>query len=156
MAIFESVMASKSGPAIASAQAGQTVTQRGNYEVVGAELEDNANSVRLVKLPAQHRIVSLCLENDDLDSGAALVFDVGIEDTIQDPADTSNSTLFATGVSGQAAGFNRYESAAIAEFGVTNYDRYVTIDVTTGAGTGLAAGIAATLVTRPHLGDQFE
>jgi len=149
-------MGSSAGPAIASAQAGQTTTQRGNYELTGAEAEDDALLIRLVKLPAQHRIVSLVVENDDLDSGSGLVVDVGIEDTVQDPDDSTDANLVATGVTYQAAAVVRYETQAMLEFGVRNYDRFITIDITTAAGTGVPGGIAATLVSRPELGSQFE
>ncbi len=156
MPIVSSVMGSSAGPAIASAQAGQTTTQRGNYELTGAEAEDDALLIRLVKLPAQHRIVSLVVENDDLDSGSGLVVDVGIEDTVQDPDDSTDANLVATGVTYQAAAVVRYETQAMLEFGVRNYDRFITIDITTAAGTGVPGGIAATLVSRPELGSQFE
>ena len=35
-------------------------------------------------------------------------------------------------------------------------DRYITIDITTAAGTGAAGGVAATLTSRPDLGASFE
>ncbi len=156
MPALESVMGSNSGPAISSAQAGQTTTQRGNKELLATDSEDVTTQIKLVKLPAQHRIVSLCLENDDLDSGATGTIDCGILDETQDPVDTTDLTLFAAAQSIQAAGFNRFESQAIAEFGVTNYARFVVVDIDVVSGTGLAGGIAATLVSRPELGAQFE
>jgi len=149
-------MGSNAGPSIASAQAGQTVTQRGNYELLAAQAEDDTLLIRLVKLPAQHRMVSLVVENDDLDDAAGLVVDIGLEDTVQDPADTTDATLVATGVTMQAAAVARYETQAMLELAVVNYDRFITIDITTAAGTGAAGGIAATLVSRPELGAQFE
>jgi len=156
MPALESVMGSNSGPAISSAQAGQTTTQRGNKELLATDSEDVTTQIKLVKLPAQHRIVSLCLENDDLDSGAAGTIDCGILDETQDPVDTTDLTLFVAAQSIQAAAFNRFESQAIAEFGVTNYARFVVVDIDVVSATGLAGGIAATLVSRPELGAQFE
>ena len=157
MPTVESVMASKSGPAIASAQAGQTTTQHATYTTpAAADTEDNTLAIRMLKLPAQHRIVSLCLDTPDLDSGATGTIDVGVEDSVQDPSDTSDLTLFATAQSIQAAAFNRYESKAIWDYGVADYDRYITINVATASTTGLAGTINACLVTRPELGSQFE
>ena len=157
MPTVESVMASKSGLAIASAQAGQTTLQRGSYELTAAESGDNTLVIRLVKIPAQHRLVSLVVEHDALDAGAALLLDFGVEDTVQDPADTSDSTLIATAATiGQAAGTTRYETQAMLEFGVTNYDRFITAEVDTAAGTNAGGTLAANLVTRPELGAQFD
>lgn len=156
MARVFSVMGSNAGPSIASAQAGQVTVQRGNYELVGTEAEDNTLEIALVKLPAQHRIVEVIVENDDLDTGATGTFDVGLLDTIQNPADTTDLTLFATGVSMQAAGINRYVSQAAMELGAVNYDRYIVVNINAAATTGAPGGIAATLISRPELGSQFE
>ena len=156
MGTVSSVMASKSGLSIQSSQAGQVTVQRGNYELTAVEAADATLLVRLVKLPAQHRIVSLVVEMDDLDTGVTGVCDVGIEDTIQDPADTTDANLFATGLSMQAASTTRYDVAAAMALAAQDYDRYITIDITTGAATGAAGGIAATLTSRPELGSQFE
>jgi len=153
MATVASVMGSNAGPAIASAQAGQVTVQRGSYEMIATEPEDNTLSVRMVKLPAQHRIVSLVVENDDLDSGATGTIDIGIED---DVGATSDATLFGAAVSVQAAAVVRYETQAALELAAVDYDRYITIDIDVAATTGLAAGVAATLTSRPELGSQFE
>lgn len=156
MGTVSSVMASKSGLSIQSSQAGQVTVQRGNYELTAAEAGDDTLLIRLVKLPAQHRIVSLVVEMDDLDDGAAGVCDVGIEDTIQDPVDTTDADLFVAGLSMQAASCTRYDVAAAMALPAQDYDRYITVDITTAAGTGAAGGIAATLTSRPELGSQFE
>lgn len=156
MPTVESVMASKSGPAIASAQAGQVTVQRGTYELTATQAEDNTLVIRAVKLPAQHRFVQCILENDDLDSGATAELDVGLEDTIQDPADTTDSQLIAAGVSGQGAAAAVLVSQAALELPAVNYDRYITVAVATAATTGLAGGVAVTLFSRPELGSQFE
>ena len=156
MPALETVMGGNSGPSIASAQAGQTTTQQTRISLLGTDSEDVATRIRLLKVPAQHRIVSLVLINEDLDTGATGTIDVGVEDTVQDPADTTDATLFAAAQSVQAAGNNRYENAAIWDFAAANYDRYVIVDVDVVSATGIAADIHATLVTRPELGSQFE
>ncbi len=157
MPTVETVMASKSGPAIASAQAGQVTVQQSAYVLAAAaDTEDATLHIRLLKLPAQHRIVSLCLDHGDLDAGATGTIDVGVEDTIQDPSDTSDLTLFAAAQSIQAAAFNRYETKAIYDYGVTNYDRWVVVNVDVASTTGQTGEFTAVLVTRPELGAQFE
>jgi hypothetical protein len=151
-----SVMGSNAGPAIASAQAGQVTVQRGNKELLATDSEDATLRLRLVKLPAQHRIVSVVLENDDLDGGATGTIDIGVEDSVQDPVDTTNATLIGAAVSVQAAAVVRYETQVMLEFGVTNYDRFIIVDIDVASTTGLVGGIAATLTSRPELGAQFE
>lgn len=156
MPALETVMGGNSGPSIASAQSGQTVTVQTRITLLGTDTEDAATVIRLLKVPAQHRIVSLVLVNDDLDDGAAGLIDVGVEDTVQDPADTSDATLFAAALTIQAAGNNRFENAAIWDYASANYDRFVAITIDTVSGTGAAGDLHATLVTRPELGAQFE
>jgi len=156
MPALETVMGGNSGPAIASAQAGQTVTQQTRITLAATDSEDVATRIRLLKLPAQHRIVTLHLITEDLDMGATGTIDVGVEDTVQDPADTTDATLFAAAQSVQAVGDNRYENKIVWDFPVTNYDRFIIVDVDVVAATGLVGDIHATLVTRPELGAQFE
>ena len=156
MPALETVMGGNSGPSIASAQAGQTTTQHAVLTLLATDSEDVATRMRMLKLPAQHRIVSLAVANEDLDGGATGTMDVGLEDTVQDPADTTNATLFAAAQTIQAAAFTRYETKAIWDVAAVNYDRYIIIDIDVASTTGLAADINATLVSRPELGAQFE
>jgi hypothetical protein len=148
-------MGGKSGFAVASAQAGQTVTVPGVYDLTAAEAEDDTLVIKLVKIPAQHKLVSLVVSNDDLDTGAALIVDVGILDEIQDPSDTTDADFFAASVNMQAAAVNAYQTAAMLDLGVVNYDRFVTATITTAAGTGAAGSIKALLTSRPTLGPAF-
>lgn len=156
MPALETVMGGNSGPAIASAQSGQTVTQQTRITLAATDSEDAATRIRLLKLPAQHRIVSLELLTEDLDSGATGTIDVGVEDTVQDPVDTTDVVLFAAAQSVQAAASNRYTSKAIWDLAVTNYDRFIIVDQDVVSATGLVGDIHATLVSRPELGAQFE
>ena len=156
MPALETVMGGNSGPSIASAQAGQTTTQQTRISLLATDSEDVATRIRLLKLPAQHRIVSLVLVNEDLDMGAGGTIDVGVEDTVQDPADTTNAVLFAAAQSIQAAANNRYENAAVWDFAAANYDRFIIVDIDVVSATGIAGDLHATLVTRPELGAQFE
>ena len=77
MATKSSVLGSNSGPSVASAQAGQVTVVRGSYDLLAADSEDTTLQLRIVKLPAQHRIVSVVLDNDDLDTGATGAIDIG-------------------------------------------------------------------------------
>lgn len=156
MPALETVLGGNSGPAIASAQAGQVVTVNTRISLVGADMEDAATFIRLFKLPAQHRIVSLQIVAEDLDMGATGALTIGVEDTVQDPSDTSDLVLFAAAEDVQAALNIRYENAAIWDYAAANYDRFIALAIETVSATGLAGDIHAMLVTRPHLGDQFE
>lgn len=156
MPALETVMGGNSGPAIASAQAGQTVTQQTRITLAATDSEDAATRIRLLKLPAQHRIVSFHLITEDLDSGATGAIDVGVEDTVQDPADTTDTTLFSSALSIQAVSDIKHENKIVWDFAVVNYDRFIIVDIETVSATGLVGDMHATLVTRPELGAQFE
>ena len=147
MAILESKMAAN--PSIQSAQAGQPTVQYGTYDALGVDTEDAANSIRMVRLPAQHRFISVTLQMPDLDSGATGTFDFGLEDTVQDPADTTDLTLFETATSMQAASFTEYKTAALLAIPAVNYDRYLTVNVDVVSATGLPDEIAVELQSRP-------
>lgn len=149
MPTFESKLGAH--PSIQSAQAGQVTVQRGTYDLDAVQLADNTTVVRIVRLPADHRIVEAYFSTEDLDTGATGVVDLGIEDTVQDPTDTTDSTLFATGVSVQAAADFAYKSKALQDLASRPYDRYVTVALTAAAGTPAAGAIAFELVSRPDL-----
>ena len=141
---------------IAPAAAGQATVQRGGFELSVAQAEDATTEIELVRWPAQHRYVDGILELDDLDSGAAGLFDLGLKDTIQDPADTTDLTLFEGATSMQALTFTEYLTAALLELAAVNYDRFIVFNVDTAAATGIAAGVHFTLITRPEMGSKFE
>jgi len=157
MATVETVMASKSGLAIASAQAGQVTVQRGSYLLSAAQAGDSTLQIRLVKLPAQHRIVDLYLDNDSIDTSTGAAIDIGIEDSIQDPADTTNLLLFGTAIDVQTdANQQVVMSGAAAVLAAVDYDRFVVVTLETVATTGEIGYIAVTLTSRPELGSQFD
>jgi hypothetical protein len=138
-------------PGIQSAQAGQVTVQRGTYELTAAQAIDDTLLIRTVRLPAQHRMVAVHLEHDDLDMGAAALATFGIEDTVQDPADTTDLVLFESALSIQAAAVVAYKTAAMLELAAVNYDRYLTFGIGVAAATGLVGGIAVELTSRPDL-----
>ena len=153
MATVESNMASKSGLAVSSSQAGQPTIQSGNYELTKAQAEDATVLLRIVKLPAQHRIVGLVLACDDLSTGTDITLDVGIEDTV---GATTNATLLVDGSTlGQAGGIADLTGLAALELAAADNDRYITIDISVAATTGIAGGIRAVLTSVPEQGTQF-
>ena len=157
MATRTTVMGSDAGPSISSAQAGQVTVQHAKLETSILEMEDATFIMRMLKLPAGHRIVSLVMHNDDLDTGATGAVDIGIQDDVQDPADTSDLTLFAIAQDVQtAATVTRLENEAIWQYASANYDRFLEIAIETVAATGLVGGVSVVLTTRPVLGDNFE
>ena len=153
MGVVKSGLASLS---MSSAQAGQVTVQRGGYELSVAETEDATLEIELVRWPAQHRFVSMVAEVDDLDTGAGGTFDLGLRDKDQDPADTTDLTLFEAATSSQAASFTIHETAALMELAAVNYDRFIVFNVDVASATGIAAGVHVTLTTRPEIGAQFE
>ena len=157
MATVETVMASKSGPAIASAQAGQVTVQRGTYDGSITDWEDATIQIRMVKLPAQHEIIDLVIDSEIIDTGAGGAFDIGLEDSIQDPADTTDLTLFATALAVHTAAiFGSQMSQAAMRLAAVDYDRYVVLTMETVSATGLAVRVGLTLTSKPVLGSQFE
>ena len=157
MATKSSVLGSNSGPAVASSQAGQVTVVRGSYDLLATDSEDSTIQLRVVKLPAQHRIIDLVLDNGDLDTGTDGAIDIGLEDSIQDPADTTDLTLFAAAVDVQTAA-NRQNVMSFAAVGLAaqNYDRFVVVTMETVSATGLAGQLGLTLTSVPELGDQFD
>ena len=156
MATVASIMAGRQGPAIASAQAGQVTVQRGEFDFAQPDSEDSTLQVRVVKLPAAHRIIDLVLDNDDLDTGAGGALDFGIEDDVQDPADTTNLTLFVSAVDVQtAANRQNLMTFAAARLAPQNYDRFIVLTIETVSATGLAGALGLTLTSQPDLGAQF-
>jgi hypothetical protein len=150
-------MGGNSGPAIASAQAGQVTVQRGTYDLLATDSEDATIQIRMVKLPAGHEIIDLVMDNDDLDSGAAGAVDIGIEDSVQDPTDTTNLLLFATAVAVQTAATRAsHMSFAASRLAPRPYDRFVVITMETVSTTGLVGRIGLTLTSKPYLGARFE
>ena len=153
MATIESNMAAKSGLAVSSSQAGQATTQSGNYELTTAQTEDATVLLRILKLPATHRITNLVIACDDLSTGTDIVLDVGIEDTV---GATTAATLFVNDSTlGQAGGIADVTSLAALELAAADNDRYITIDIGTAATTGIAGGIRAILTSVPEQGTQF-
>jgi hypothetical protein len=153
MATVESNMASKSGLAVSSSQAGQPTIQSGNYELTKAQAEDATVLLRILKLPAQHRIVGLVLAIDDVSTGADITLDVGIEDTV---GSTTDATLCVDGSAlGQAGGVADVTSMAALELAAANNDRYITIDISVAATTGAAGGVRVVLTSVPEQGTQF-
>ena len=158
MATTASVMGSKAGPAIASAQAGQVTVVRGSYDLLQPDMEDTTLQLRIVKLPAQHRIVQIILDSEALDAASAGAIDIGVEDDVQDPADTTDLTLFngATGVDVQADQALVLTSLEAINLAPVDYDRFIVVTVETASTTGVAAALGITLFSRPELGDQFD
>ena len=157
MATKSSILGSKTGPSIISSQAGQVTVVRGLYDLLAADTIDTALQLRIVKLPADHRIIDLVLDNGDLDSSTAGAIDIGIEDDIQDPNDSTALLLFATAIDVQtAANRQNVMSHAAAILTSRPYDRYVVTTWETVSGTAKAGYLALTLTSVPELGAQFD
>ncbi len=154
MATVTTVMGGNSGPAVQSSQAGQVTVQKSKIELTAAQVDDATLILRMLKLPAQHRIVSLVMFNDDLDTGAGAAFDIGIAD---DVGATDDPVLFGAAVAFQtAATVTRFEGEAIWDYAAADNDRFLELAIETVGATSLAGGISVVLTTRPELGAAFE
>jgi len=110
-----------------------------------------ATVIRLCKIPAGHAVVDATLFADAIDDVADLVLDIGVEDTIQDPTDTTNVDAFFDGTTlGQAGGIARM-TLKTGFVAAVDYDRWVTATVMTDAATLTTGGeLGIILTTRPE------
>ncbi len=121
---------------------------------VDASVEITAanDKLRVAVLPAGHVPVDFFVYMGDLDSATALVWEAGIEDTTQSPSDTTDlDALVAASTVGQSAGVQRMDEGAGIQIAPVNYDRYVTINITTPPGTDADAVVAGWFSCRPAL-----
>ena len=82
---------------------------------------------------------------------------LGVEDTVQDPADTTDLTLIATAIDVQtAANAQIFHAFAAINFAAVNYDRFIVVTIETVSATGLVGTLGLTLTSRPELGSQFD
>lgn len=63
---------------MAPTQAGHASEYIDSYSVATTSLDDDGDKILMLPLPSNIRLSSLKIYNDDLDSGTALTFDVGI------------------------------------------------------------------------------
>ena len=114
-----------------------------------AENPTAADIYRLCPLPAGHRVVDIALVSDDLDSVTDMVVDVGIEDTVQDPSDTTNADAFFDGSTlPQTGGIAHASLVGAVTLAAVDYDRWVTLTVMVDAATFVAGNIGVILTTR--------
>jgi len=109
------------------------------------------DSIRMCKIPAGHRVVDVKLFCDDLDTGTELVLDVGVEDEIQDPSDTTNVDAFLDGTTiGQTGGTATGALKTMFDLGAVPYDRWLAVLWLTDAATFAAGDLGVVLTTRPE------
>lgn len=132
---------------------GNIVVPIGPYEVdASAEITTASDKLRLGVLPAGHVITDIVFACDELDAGTAVVLDIGIEDTTQDPSDTTDVDALIDGSTvAQAGGVVRMSAIAGLEIAAVNYDRYITATVITPPTTDQDGGIAGWFSYRPEM-----
>ena len=125
--------ASGTKPAPISPRAGGVVSVPFERQIdASAEITAAADKLRLCFLPAGHVVVDAIIGMGDLDGGSGLVWDLGIEDATQNPTDTTDANALVSGSTvGQAAGVQRMDEGAGLLIPAVNYDRFVTITITT-------------------------
>lgn len=134
-------------PALTRADAGCVGINHGVFSLTAALIVND--TIRICKLPAGEVPVDFILGSDDLDSGGspAIVLKVGIEDTVGDTSDDDALILGSTVA--QAGGIARMDAVAGRRLAPVQYDRYITIKVSTAPATGATSGvISGTLMTR--------
>ena len=108
-----------------------------------------SDTIRLCKLPAEHIVVDFVGNSGDLDTGTAIVLDVGIEDTVGATSDPDAILLGST--VGQAGGVFRMGAIAASLIAPVNYDRFISVLVATGPTTGTTGvAVSGTLFSRPQ------
>ncbi len=134
-------------PASTVDSAGGLCVNRAVYAVAAALVLND--TIRMCKLPADHVPVDLLLSSTDLDTDGspALVYDVGIEDTV---GATDDADAFIDGSTvGQAGGIARMAAIAAMTLAPVAYDRYVSVLAQAAPATGAASGeIIVTLLSR--------
>lgn len=138
---------------------GRVIRAVGTVEV--AATDSDASVYRFVRIPSNAIISSIKIFNDDLDSGTAVVFDVGLHQTAANGGAALDADVFATDIATcQAANLTgvevRFEAADINgvekrawEIGAATADTQVDYDVTMSLGgtlTGLTAGTITMVV----------
>ena len=138
-------------PGLSSSEAGEIIAQTGVYDLSAALVIND--TIDMCKLPAGMVVDDMIVDCDDLDSGTAAVFDVGIHDPDYAQAggsDTSDVDVFMSGLTiAQAGGLARMTLRTGRRLAPVNYDRYIRIKFTTAPGTSATSGkIKLTAFTR--------
>jgi hypothetical protein len=76
---------------------GRVRTAEGNFELTGANFDAASDTVRLTRLPAQARIRSLRIGNDDLDGGTDSIVDIGLYEPAATPTTAADADCFVDG-----------------------------------------------------------
>jgi hypothetical protein len=126
--------------------AGQAVAVRHTI-VVPANVAAN-DILEVLPIPPGCRPVELIVDSDDLDTAAAITFDVGVmsgEFGSTDPARTCGAEFFLNSTLGQAGGVARPTLASAYRVASSPTERSIGIKIKTVAGTPVAGTIGVTL-----------
>ena len=134
---FTADQAQQNWPALNADEAGDVIAVRGAYSLTAALVINDV--IEMCKIPAQHTVVDVILDCDDLDTGTpAIVLSVGY-------AGSGNSAKFiAASTAAQAGGIARMDVAT--RFAPVNTDTKVVVKVTTAPATGTTTGIIGVTV----------
>lgn len=148
-------LAEVSGPAHMGAAANEVACIRAKI-TLPADHEVN-DTYDLVKLPAECRIVDAVMVCGDLDSGAGLVLDVGVIDTVQDPSDTTDvDAIFDGATTGQAGGVVRASLATCFNVEARPYDRTVRLLIQVAAAGAQAGNVELLLYVSPKQANSMD
>jgi hypothetical protein len=116
---------------------------------VAADHELN-DTFDLLKLPAEHKIVDATLVVYNALAASALVLDVGVIDTVQDPSDTTDvDAIFDGETIGVAGGVARVSLSKALNVAIRPYDRVVRLLMQVGGVTPAGGDIELFLYVSP-------
>lgn len=132
----------------ASAEAAGDVIVNDYFYDLSTAQNVTGDIIDLGLLPAYHTISDAILIPDDLDSGTAMVLDIGIMSGT--PGDTSisrtcGSEIFAASAAAQTGAVTRASAATAFKIKPTEADRSIGVKISTQAGTPVAGRIRVKL-----------
>lgn len=138
----------KTGDSKRAMSQADTVSDIGTFDLATANGGGGAlvlnDTIDTSILPGNHIPTDLILFSDDLDSGTAIMLQVGLYDPV---LGTTNVACFLSASNvAQAGGIARANVVDFLKLAPVDYDRYVRITVSTAPGTGAATGKVGTVL----------
>jgi len=125
-------------PAPTSTSAAQVLAVRHERQMATAtELTANGDTVVVGKLPKGHVVVDLIVDIDDLDTGTAAVFKVGVSG--------DDDAFIKASTAAQAGGVARLDNPDGIRLAASDSDRDIILTMTTAPGTDQNGKIGCTL-----------
>ncbi len=114
---------------------GQPVVNQGSYEVPATLAADDL--VKLAFLPAEHTLVDVILEADDLDTNGTPTITISVG-TLNSAGDDIENLVITTSTVAQGGGVARAATVAGLQVAASSSDRVLTAKIITGGATAAA------------------